>query len=131
MSLNATQKACRGRLEFAKKCREQGYTAVRCTKGQLDCRGLPGIHVSVRRSERPRLDQELRQAAEESGDRLPVLAHRTNRSSWKITMELQDFFRLYRAFSQRPLPDPASPASEPCHGSDPDFDRRPEAPVSP
>ena len=119
MAVRTQKKHTRGHKEFSRLCREQGFEAVRCIRGHLDCCGLPGIHVSIRRTERLRMDDAMAQAAAEAGDRFPVLAHRSNHQPWRITMDLDTFFHLYRAFTKIHLPDPALPVSEPSHGSDP------------
>lgn len=120
MELNSREKHFRGHREFAKICRDHGFTAVQCIKGRLDSRGLPGISLTVRRTERLRLDRAMAEAIAEAGKQLPILVCRSSRQPWRIIMEPDAFFRLYRAFIRMSPPDPAEPKSEPYPGSDPD-----------
>ena len=124
VGINSRGKHFRGHREFAKVCRDHGFTAVHCVNGQLDSRGLPGISLTVRRTERLRLDRAMAEAIAEAGSKLPLLVHRSSRQPWRITMESETFFCLYRAFIQMSPPDPAKPASEPYPCSD-------QAPVHP
>ena len=119
MDINSRKKHFRGHREFAKICRDHGFTAVQCTKGRLDGRGLPGISLTIRRTERLRLDRAMAETIADADGCLPVLAHRSSRQPWRITMDTATFFRLYRAFIQMSLPDPAKPGSEPYPCSDP------------
>lgn len=60
--------------------------------------GLPGIHIECKRAEQFRLSEWMAQArhdAEKFGDGLPAVFHRKNRETWLVTMELQDWLRLY------------------------------------
>ena len=125
MEAISREKHFRGNREFAKLCRDYGFAAVRCVKGQLDCCELPGLAVTVRRTERLRLDRAMADAIREANDQLPILVHRTSRQPWRITMEPDTFFRLYRAFIQISPPDPERPACEPYPGSDPGPAHRP------
>ena len=55
--MNSKQKGGRGEREFAAFCREQGYDAKRGQQFQggadsPDVKGLPGIHIEVKRVER-------------------------------------------------------------------------------
>jgi len=119
MAPSSLEKHFRGHRDFAKACRDRGFTAVQCVHGRLDNRGLPGLSVSIRRTERLRMEEAMAQTAANAGGKLPVLAHRSSRQPWRITMDLDTFFLLYRTFMQMPLPDPAEPADEPYHDSDP------------
>ena len=119
MAANSIPKHANGSREFARKCREYGFAAVQCTHGALDCSNLPGIHISVCRTERLRLERAMTECAAAAKPLLPILAHRSNRRPWRITMDLDTFFHLYRGFIQTNRFDPAAPESEPCHDSDP------------
>lgn len=65
------------------------------------------------------MEEALARAAAEADGKLPVLAHRSSRQPWRITMDTDTFFLLYRAFMRKPQSDPAEPASEAYHSSDP------------
>lgn len=119
MSLSCRDKHTRGHREFAALWRKQPLPPLRCSHGALDCSNLPRLSITVRRTERLRLDEAMSQAALEAQSRLPILAHRSSRQPWRITMDFTTFAVLYGGFIQSSLPDPAEPESAACHGSDP------------
>ncbi len=119
MSLSSRNKHTRGHREFAALWRKQPLPPLRCSHGTLDCSHLPGIHISVRRTERLRLDEAMAQAVLEARNRLPILAHRSSRQPWRITMDFPTFAMLYGGFIQNSPPGPAEPKSAAYHGSDP------------
>ena len=102
MSINSRQKGAAGEREWAKLCREQGFTDAR--RGQQfsgiegkDVVGLPSIHVEVKRVERLNISKAMEQAIEDSKDtEIPIVAHRKNREEWKVTMRAEDWFKLYK-----------------------------------
>lgn len=98
-------KHARGRREFFSLCKANGE--------------LPGLAVEVRRSQRLRLEEAMAAAAESADNRIPVVAHRSDHQPWRITLELDGFLLLYRAYLQTHLPDPISPSSEAYPDSDP------------
>ena len=106
MAANSRSKHFRGHQDFVRACREQGFETVRCTHGRLDCSSLPEIHVTIRRTERLRMETAMEEAAAEAGKMPVVLAHRSNGHPWRITMGLDTFFLLYRAFIQKYPGDP-------------------------
>ena len=82
----------RGRREFFHLCNAKG--------------GLPGLSVEVRRTQRLHLAKAMAAAAEKADGSIPVVAHRSDGQPWRITLELDDFLLLYRAYLQTHLPDP-------------------------
>ena len=102
MSINSNQKGKKGEREWAKLCREQGFTDAR--RGQQfsgiegkDVVGLPDIHVEVKRVERLNISKAMEQAIGDSKDtEIPIVAHRKNREEWKVTMRAEDWFKLYK-----------------------------------
>ena len=116
MSIGSKEKNRRGHREFAARCRSFGFTAVRCVRGISDCRGLPGLSVEIHRAKRLRLDSAMAAAKAAAAEgQIPVVAYRSDRRPWRVTLDLSDFFLLYRAYLQRPLPDPVPPAAEAYH----------------
>lgn len=107
MPINSREKGARGELEFCRVCHNEGYRDVHRTAqhsgktGQCaDVKGLPGIHVEVKRNERLNIHDAIAQSVRDSvaagkGD-LPIVAHRKNHSEWLITMRAEDWFKLYR-----------------------------------
>ena len=101
--LDSRKKGGRGEREFAALCRDEGYTAAK--RGQQyqggadspDVKGLPGIHVEVKRVERLNIHEAMKQAARDSsGCAIPIVAHRRNRDNWLVTMSATDWFSMYR-----------------------------------
>ncbi|WP_314315176.1 hypothetical protein [Negativicoccus succinicivorans] len=104
---NGKQKGKRGELEFARLCRSNGWevrrTAQYCgnTGEAADVIGLPGVHVEVKRVERLNIDDAMSQArrdSEKSG-RVPIVAHRKNNCEWLITMSAEDWFDMFREWT--------------------------------
>jgi Holliday junction resolvase len=102
--INSKQKGARGEREWAKICREQGFTEAR--RGQQysgiegeDVVGLEGIHIEVKRVERLNIEQALQQAERDKKDNeMAIVAHRRNNEKWKVTMRAEDWFKLYKKY---------------------------------
>ena len=101
--MNSKQKGGRGEREFAAVCRNEGYDNVH--RGQQfqggidspDVKGLPHIHVEVKRVEKLRIHDAMQQSINDcKGKAIPIVAHRRNRDKWMITMLAEDWFTLYR-----------------------------------
>jgi len=101
--MNSKLKGGRGEREFTGLCRDEGYDNV--YRGQQfqggvdspDVKGLPGIHVEVKRVERLNIHEAMRQSIRDSeGKAIPIVAHRRNYDGWLVTMRLSDWFALYR-----------------------------------
>jgi Holliday junction resolvase len=101
--VNSKRKGGRGEREFASFCRDHGYASAQ--RGQQfqggvdspDVKGLPGVHVEVKRVERLNISEAMRQAVRDcEGKAVPIVAHRRNREEWFITMQAADWFALYR-----------------------------------
>ena len=99
---NSRRKGAEGEREFAHFCRDQGYGNVR--RGQQfsgiegeDVVGLPGIHVEVKRVEKLNIEDAMAQARRDAKEgEKPIVAFRRNREKWKICMDAEDWFQLYR-----------------------------------
>lgn len=107
--INSKQKGARFERLLASKFREYGYKEARrsaqyCgnTGEAADITNLPYIHVEAKHQETMRLYEWMAQAkrdAEASGkDVLPVVFHKKNNATILVTMELEDWFNLYREF---------------------------------
>ncbi len=101
--MNSKQKGARGERLFRDLCREQGYTEVYrgqqyCgANGNADVEGLPGIHTEVKFVERLNLREAMEQSiADKREGEIPIVAHKTSRKPWLITMRAEDWFTLYR-----------------------------------
>ena len=103
MAVNGKKKGKVGELEWAAFCREHGYdcrrTAQYCgnTGDASDVVGLDGIHQEVKRVEALNVHEAVAQAVRDSKDsgKVPIVAHRKNRTEWLVTMRAADWFKLY------------------------------------
>lgn len=104
--INSKQKGARFERQLASRFRDQGYDARRTaqycgnTGDASDVIGLPGLHIEAKHQEQMRLYEWMSQAkrdAEASGTgNLPVVFHKKNNAEILVTMELDDWFNLYR-----------------------------------
>lgn len=99
--INSKQKGNRGEREVAKLLRDYGY--VKARRGQQfqgspespDVVGFPGFHVEVKHVERLNVYEALEQAFRDAGeDDTPIVFHRKNKVSWRVTMDAEDFLKL-------------------------------------
>ena len=102
MPINSKRKGKTGELELAKRLKEHGFEAQRSVQyngkdGQADVLGLPHIHIECKRVEKLNLYDAMEQAKRDAkhGD-LPAVFHRKNRCNWLVTMELDDFMKIYK-----------------------------------
>lgn len=106
MTINSKAKGARFERLLASKFREYGYDARRTAQycgnsgDAADVTGLPGIHVEAKHQERMALyewmAQAKRDAAAGGGNALPAVFHKRNNASILVTMEIGDWFCLYR-----------------------------------
>ncbi len=102
MGRASQRKGADGERELAEKLKEYGFDMKR--GGSLsfgavpDLVGLPGIHIEVKRVERLNVGAAMQQAIDDAArfnDGAPILFHRRNRKPWLVTMQLDDFMKLY------------------------------------
>ena len=99
--MNSRQKGARGEREWASVCRDHGYSKAR--RGQQhsgiegeDVVGLPCIHQEVKRVEKLNIEDAMVQARRDAHGKIPIVAHRRNNECWKVTMDAEDWFKLFR-----------------------------------
>lgn len=106
--INSKQKGARFERQLASRFRDNGYDARRTaqycgnTGDASDVVGLPGLHIEAKHCEQMRLYEWMAQAkrdaeASRTGN-LPVVFHKKNNAEILVTMELDDWFNLYREF---------------------------------
>lgn len=103
MAINSKRKGAKGERELANKLKEYGYN---CRRGQQynglegeDVVGLDYIHIECKRVEKLNLEEALEQAKRDSKKgQLPAVFHRKNNKKWKVTMELDDWIKLYNEY---------------------------------
>lgn len=95
-----------GELELCRLLQTQGIPAEPgrpVSFGETpDITGVDKIHCEVKRRENVNLSAALKQAAadaEKFGDGLPAVFHRGNRQSWRVTMELENWLKLYMIYA--------------------------------
>ena len=103
--MNSRAKGARGERQWRDQLREEGYTARRGQQfaGGTDspdvvCEELDILHFEVKCVQALNVDKVMReQAAPDAGaNKLPVIAHRKDRSEWLVTMRSSDFFKVLR-----------------------------------
>lgn len=109
MAVNSKQKGARFERQLAGLFRDYGYTEARRTAQYCgntgdasDVVGLPGIHVEAKHQERMQLydwmDQAQRDAKAGGAGLLPAVFSKKNNHSILVTMELDDWMKIYREF---------------------------------
>lgn len=103
MAINSKAKGKRAELEIAALLREYGYEARRGVQyhggeDSPDVVGLPGVHIEVKHVERLNINEAMEQADRDSGDNVPVVIHRRNRTPWLVTMHFDDFMEMYKDY---------------------------------
>lgn len=103
MAINSKKKGAKGERELANKLKEYGYN---CRRGQQynglegeDVVGLDYIHIECKRVEKLNIDEAIEQSKRDREDnQLPAVFHRKNSKKWKVTMELDDWIKLYNEY---------------------------------
>lgn len=107
MGLKEKRKGERGERLLRDALRDHGFEDV--TRGFVwnhtsDLVGLKGIHVEAKFCEKLNIRQALAQAEEESEKRqdgMPTVFSKTSRKPWIVTMNLDDWVKLYKAYLRR------------------------------
>src|SRR4051812_24979913 len=102
--MNSREKGKRGERQWRDELRAQGFHARR---GQQFCGGaespdvvcdqLPWLHFEVKAVERLNIEDAMKQARRDAGQKIPIVAHRRSFRRWLLTMDAETFFRLLRA----------------------------------
>ena len=108
MAVNSKQKGARFERLLASRFREYGYEARRTaqycgnTGDASDVVGLPGIHIEAKHVERLNIYEAMAQAkrdAQAGGEnRLPTVFHKKNNCGILVTMEFDDFMKIYAEY---------------------------------
>ena len=96
MGRMSRDKGARAERELAKILTRYG---IGCRRGQVfnkepDIVGVDGIHVEVKRTEKPEFAAYMKQAAEASEkkkDGIPVVFWRPSRHPWTVSMRARDY----------------------------------------
>lgn len=102
--VNGKKKGAAGEREFANYCKSKGFDTRRTAQyngkelGSLaDVIGIPGIHIEVKRVEHLNIHDAVKQAKRDNLNHndIPIVAHRKNNTKWLITMDADDWFKLF------------------------------------
>ena len=104
MSRSSQRKGREAELELVKVLHGFGFESVQAGEpvsygSTPDLVGLPGIHIEGKRCEQLRLSEWMKQAERDAArfqDGVAVIFHRRNREPWMVTMNLDDFMKIYR-----------------------------------
>ena len=107
MAVNSKRKGAAGERELAHKLNEYGYNTRRSVQyngkaddGKADLVNLPGIHIECKRVERLTVSEAMAQAVNDAKGEMPTVFHRKNREGWLVTMRLEDWMDLYKAYKE-------------------------------
>lgn len=103
MAVNSKQKGARFERQLASRFREYGYDARRTaqycgnTGDASDVVGLPGIHIEAKHQERMQLYDWMAQSKRDAAgtDTIPAVFHKKSNASILVTMEFEDWMRLF------------------------------------
>ena len=101
LPINSREKGAKGERELSNKLKDYGFDTRRgqqyCgANGDADVVGLPGIHIECKRVERLNIYDAMAQSkADKKQDETPAVMHRKNNCNWLVTMELDDFMKMY------------------------------------
>ncbi len=100
--MNSKRKGKDGELEWANFLKEHGIEArrgqqFRGTKDSPDViSSLDYVHFEVKRVENLNIHKAMDKALTESQDKIPVVAHRKNRTEWLITIRAEDWVKTIK-----------------------------------
>lgn len=100
--VNSRAKGARAERELANKLKEYGYECRRGQQysganGDADVIGLDGIHIECKAVERLNIHDAMKQSKDDAREgEVPVVMHKKNHKPWLVTMELNDFMKLYQ-----------------------------------
>ena len=100
--MNSRAKGKRAELELAKLLRGYGFEKAR--RGQQfsgiegeDVVGLPMLHIECKNVQQLNLREAMAQSERDAKeDQIPVVMHKKDRKPWLVTINLEDFIRMYK-----------------------------------
>jgi len=106
LMVNSRQKGARAERQLAKELNKHGYECRRgqqyCgANGDADVVGLPKLHIECKHVERLNIYDAMEQSEHDAkSTELPCVMHKKNNRKWLVTMPLDDFMRLYKAWER-------------------------------
>ena len=104
--INSRAKGADGEREISNILKEHGYKTRRGQQfsganGDADVVGIENIHIEVKRVEALHLDNAYEQSCRDARTgEIPTVFHRKNRKPWKVTIGLEDFIKLHKAYER-------------------------------
>lgn len=106
MPKNSRAKGAAGERELAALLREAGFKDAKRGQQFSGLQGdadvvdaLPGVHIECKRVERLNIDDAIEQSERDAKEgEIPAVFHRKNRKKWLVTMRLDDWMKLYKAY---------------------------------
>lgn len=100
--MNSRAKGKRAELELAKLLRGYGFKDAR--RGQQfsgiegeDVVGLPMLHIECKNVQQLNLREAMAQSERDAKEgQIPVVMHKKDRKPWLVTINLEDFIRMYK-----------------------------------
>lgn len=98
--INSKQKEKRGEREFANFLKTHGIQARRGVQyqGSPDSPDvvseLKNLHFEVKRTEKLNIYTAFMQAKEDSGKKIPIVAHKKNHKNWLVIMDAEDWLKF-------------------------------------
>ena len=99
---NGRQKGKVGERELAHELQKYGYETRRgqqfCgANGDADVVGVEGLHIECKRVEHLDYYKAVEQSEHDAREgEIPVVMHRKNRKKWLVTLNLDDFIKIYK-----------------------------------
>lgn len=104
MGATERRKGAVAEREVASVLADMGIHATRAARNGVqraeDIRhSLPMCHIEVKRTERLRLHEAMRQAVDAAGGKAPMVVHRRSREEWMVTLRLEDLPHIAAAYA--------------------------------
>lgn len=100
--MNSREKGKVGERELSHELQKYGYETRRgqqfCgANGDADVVGVPGLHIECKRVEHLDYYKAMEQSEHDALEgEIPVVMHRKNRKPWLVTLNLNDFIKIYK-----------------------------------
>lgn len=100
--MNSKRKGTVGEREAVHFLNNLGFETHRtsqvCGKDSADVEGIEGLHLEIKRQEKTAIEQWLQQSERDAGytGGIPIVMHRRNRETWKVTLRAEEFFKLWQ-----------------------------------
>lgn len=78
---------------FLKAYRSQQFAGSEHS-ADVNCPELPSLHFEVKFVEKLNVREAVRQVQRDCGSKTPVVAHKTSREDWLVTMTASDFLSI-------------------------------------